>query len=131
MAIRVGGHIRSVNGDCPAHLRVRFMQSGEHPVKARGQHVAVVAQLRGEPVARPVRGSPADDLAQHGVLADQPGGTSPGRKAVDRLDERRAHHHADRVAGTPGPADLVKISDEPLDLGQFQQRGDMPGVMTR
>ena len=63
MAIRVGGHVRPVDGDRLAHLRVRLAQRGEHPVKAGRQHVAVLAQLRGEPVARPVRGSTADGLA--------------------------------------------------------------------
>ena len=65
---------------------------------------------------------------QRGVLADQPGSPGPGRQRVDRLDERRAHHGPERVAGTAGPPGFVKIRDQLLDLGQVQQRGYLCAV---
>src|SRR5580692_4576863 len=53
----------------------------------------------------------------------------PGRQAVDRLDQRRAHQHGRPETGTAGLVQVVKISDELLDFGQIDQRADAVGVM--
>ncbi len=104
------------------------MQGGEHPVNARGQHVAVLAELRGETVAGPVRRRAADGFPQRRVLSDQARGPRPRRKRVDGLDQGRADHGTDWVAGASGPARPVKIGDKLHDLGQSQQGGDLARV---
>lgn len=97
------------------------VERGDYPVNARREHVPMVTELGGEPVTRPVgRGTP-DGFPQRGVLSDQPGGARPGRQSVDGLDECRADHDTDRVAGPSGPAGGLQVGDKLDDGGQCKQ----------
>lgn len=58
LPVGIGRQVGAVDGNGLAHLRVRAVQGGEHPVNARGQHFAVLAELGREPVAGQCEGAP-------------------------------------------------------------------------
>lgn len=98
------------------------MEPTEDAGDAGVKQFRVRAELRGEAVAGEHGGSfAADGLAKRGVLAHERHRASPRRDAVKALGERHADHRAERVAGASRPPRLVKLGDQPPDLGRVEE----------
>jgi len=63
----------------------------------------------------------ADGSPQGGVLGDQGDGAGPGRQGVERLRQRHADHHANRVAGSARPAGRHQLNHKLGDLRAAKQ----------
>jgi hypothetical protein len=114
-----------------AHVRVGFAQRGDHLVDAGGQHVTVGTQLDREPVGGLHRGGRAQHVPQPGMVTDQGNRTRPGGNRAEALYQGQPDHRPDRVAGAAGPAGGLQFSDQPGNLGQAQQCGDVCSVVNK
>jgi hypothetical protein len=133
LAVGVGGHVGSVDGDGLAQFGELLVQGGGHAVHADVQQRLELPQLGGEPVAsvdtrHAGRAGAAERRAEGGVPGDQGNRARPRRQGVEALGERHANHHANRVARAASPARGRKLADELGDLGAVEQLGKLYGV---
>src|SRR5438105_3842500 len=109
LAVGVGGHVRGVNRNLIAHVRVVVAEARGERVDASGDPVAFFAELRGEAVAGPMRGSAAEGGREARMFRDQVSYARPRRKRVQRLDETRAEHRPAAVPTATRPTKRIKL----------------------
>jgi len=129
LPVRVGGHVRGVDGEVGPVLGTLGVEGGGDAGDAGVEQVAVGAELRAEAVASVhARDGAADGLSERGVLGDERHGAGPLRHRVHALGESHTDHRSERVAGAAGPAGGLKLVYEPPDFGGVEECSDLFGV---
>src|SRR4051794_20594667 len=76
----------------PPMSGVLLAERGSERVDAPGDPLALLAELRSEAVAGPMRRGAAARRGEAGMLRDQVGNARPRRQRIERLHDARAEH---------------------------------------
>jgi hypothetical protein len=104
-----------------AHLGVLVVEGSKDGLDAFGQPVVVLAQLRGESVARVQGRGTAEDTLQGRVVGHESHDARPSGEAVEGLHQGHTDHGPDGVAGASGPAGRLQVGDQGGDLRGGQE----------
>jgi hypothetical protein len=123
LPIGIGGHIGGVDRHIPSKHRIGLLQCADHVGDAPLKDGRVLAQLRCEAVARPMRRNlPTwrDQGHQRCVLFDERHGARPCGDRVHGLRQRHADQGSKRIARTACRTSRLKPFYKPANLGRFK-----------
>jgi hypothetical protein len=124
LAVGKRRHVARIDGEVAAVGRELRFQPFDHRIDAALDRLAVLSQLRAEPIRGPLRRRvplAAKHSLQAPVVGDQGDHPRPRRQRVEALSQRQPDHGPDRVAGSARPAGSFKFLDQPPNLGRVEE----------